>query len=128
MRPLALSLAILCLTATGCHTTTNHPAGYQSSKEQTPDQAVTQYKQSLAQSCPSRHLDTMSPADLNTQTRLWYSKLDAPARDEYDKAIKHSCAANATQPDCYNNGILVGSVQDGSLQKFVTQVCGPAPQ
>ena len=110
---------------TGCKTTTNHAAGYQSSKERTPDQAVTQYKQTLAQSCGAKHLDAMSQGDLNTQTRLWYSKLDAPARDQYDKAIAASCKADSTQPDCYNAGILVGAVQDGTLDKFVTQVCAP---
>ena len=132
MRPYHSMLAVLTLASTcllaGCKSTTNHPAGYQSSRERTPDEATTQYKQLLAQTCGAKHLDTMSPADLNTQTKLWYTRLDAPGRNQYDKAIATSCKASSTQPDCYNAGILVGAVQDGTLDKFVTQVCAPTPQ
>ncbi len=137
MRPtasasLTLCLATLALACTGCKSgitsTTNRSGGYQSSKQGTPEQADTQYKQTLAQTCGPKHLEGMSPDQLSTLTHAWYSKLDAPARDEYDKAIRVSCGANASQPDCYNKGILIGAAQDGSLQTFVNQACAPTPQ
>ena len=71
-----------------------------------------------------RHL----PAALNMQTKKWFTTLDEPAQDLYRRAIATSCAADATQPDCYNTGVLQAIIQDGTLPKFVTQVCGPAPQ
>ena len=112
------SIAVLSfvIALAGCHSS--------SQPLRSADQAVTQYKQALATTCGGKHMDAMSPVQLNVQTRLWYGKLDAPARDNYDKAVRDSCAANGSQPECYNTGILRGVIQDGGMDKFVTQVCG----
>ncbi len=133
--PASLAVAFLLLftpaaLVTGCKSTTNHPDGYQGSGLHTPDQAVTEYKQVLAQTCGDKHLDTMSNEQLNKQTTLWFSKLDAPGRGQYGKAVSAACdkSGSGSQLACYNNGILMGAIQDGTLNKLVDQICAPAPQ
>ena len=96
-----------------------------SDKVPPPADPMGQYRATLATTCDQKHRETMAPAELRTETANWYKTLDAPAHDQYDKAVRRACKQNNTQPDCTNEGIITGSIEDGTLQKFVTQVCGP---
>ena len=91
----------------------------------TVDASYTEYKQQLAQSCPAKHKDMLSPQDFNLETRKWYTTLDQEERQITDKNVTKACANNAAQPDCYNTGVLQGVIQDGKMAAFITQVCGP---
>ncbi len=119
--PIALALA--AFTLTGCHNTTQtqHPNSVEPLR--TPDQATLQFQQVVAQQCPAKHLENMSGQDLHTEGKIWINNLDAPAQDLYRLSIEKSCNEHKSQPDCFNVGILRAAIQDGSLNRFVTQVC-----
>ena len=117
----AFLFVTLALTATGCK---GKQMGDISDKVPPPADPLGQYRSTLATTCSDKHRETLSPDQLREQTRKWYATLDAPAHDQYDKAIRKSCAADTAQPDCTNKGIIVGAIEDGTLQKFVIQVCG----
>lgn len=120
--PAVLALASLAICATGCK---GKQMGDISDKVPPPADPMGQYRSTLATTCNDKHRETMSPTELRTATENWYKTLDAPAHDQYDKAIRAACKQNSTQPDCTNAGIITGAIEDGTLQKFVTGVCGP---
>ena len=120
MRFISTTLLLAGLAITGCKSSVQ--------PLRTPDQANKQFHQAVAQQCQSHYPAGVSPADLNTQTKKWFTTLDEPAQDLYRRSIATSCATDPTQPDCYNTGVLRAIIQDGTMNKFVTQVCGPAPK
>jgi hypothetical protein len=112
------TLCLFVLFAAGCQM--NRPP------EQAPDAAWNTYKGRLAEQCSAKHLENMPAEKLNEIANDFYIDADTQIQQLIDADRQHTCGKNGPTVDCLNTGFIQASVQAGSLNDFVKQVCRKA--
>jgi hypothetical protein len=89
----------------------------------TADAAWSTYKGRLAESCGEKHLDQLSPDDLNKLAVKTAKAADTNNQQLISYNADKACASGS-RPACYNTGFLQAEVQTDGLPAFVKTVCG----
>jgi len=84
--------------------------------------AITDFDAALAQQCPAKRLDLLSPADLSGAVET-FNDLSPAEMAAAQKAEEGACAHNIAGVSCGNMQMILAIHQDHHMAAFAAHVC-----
>jgi hypothetical protein len=111
-KALALCTSFMLLSHTGCMETRPKP--------DTPEVANKHFTDQLANKCPGKQLN---PEKFNDFAKEYRNDADVQSQQLIDLDTTKACAANGSQPECYNTGFIQAEIEMGGIDEIVKHAC-----